>query len=176
MLSAIVDADIGLAQGDLRGAERSWQLLQQVIGRAGRFAPGAKAIIQTHMPDHPVLSALKNANSDDFYHAEWQGREIALMPPFGRLIALIISGKDMRDVMHYSKQLALCAPHHEEITVLGPADPVFTQLRGRFRQRLLLKGPKTMLSQKYIKHWLNHAPKLTGSLKITIDVDPQSFF
>lgn len=176
MLSIILDADIGLAQGDLRGAERSWQILQQVVGRSGRFAKGAKAMIQTHMPDHPVLYALKTQDANLFYQSESNARESAHMPPFGRLVSLIISGVDREMVSQYAVRLTRLAPLQDNIQILGPADPVFTQLRGRYRQRILLKCPQEILPQNYIKAWLSQAPKLTHQMRIQVDIDPQSFF
>jgi primosomal protein N' (replication factor Y) len=119
-LVGVVDADLGLSGGDLRACERTYQLLHQVAGRAGREQRPGHVLLQTFNPDHPVMTALITGNRDCFIEAEKQEREARLMPPFGRLSAIIISGKDLHLVEQVAKHLGRSAPHHPDITVLGP--------------------------------------------------------
>ena len=170
----VVDADLGLGNGDLRAAERTYQLLSQVAGRAGRAAVRGHAMLQTHMPDHPVLQALAAGDRDAFFERETMARQIAAMPPFGRLAALIISARDQQEALNFVRALARQIPPHPEIVVLGPAPAPIARVRDRFRFRFLLKGPKTASMQGFIDQWLASV-KLRGSLRLSVDIDPYSF-
>ena len=118
----VVDADLGLGNGDLRAAERTYQLLSQVAGRSGRSAEAEGfAMLQTHMPEHPVLQALAAGDRDGFFTREVLSREIAGMPPYGRLAALIISATDPNEALAFVRDLASKMPIHGDIRVLGPA-------------------------------------------------------
>jgi primosomal protein N' (replication factor Y) len=171
----VVDADLGLGNGDLRAAERTYQLLSQVAGRSGRSANvQGFAMLQSHMPEHPVLAALASGDRDGFFEREIAARELAQMPPFGRLAALIISARDQQEALNFVRALARQIPPHSEIVVLGPAPAPIARIRDRFRFRFLLKGPKTASMQGFIDQWL--APvKLRGSLRLSVDIDPYSF-
>ena len=171
----VVDADLGLGNGDLRAAERTYQLLSQVAGRSGRSRDAAgQAMLQSHMPDHPVLQALAAGDRDGFFEREIMARQMAQMPPYGRLAALIISATDQNEVLAFVRHMAAHIPSHESIRVLGPAPAPIARLRNRYRFRFLLKGPKEASMQGFIAAWL--APiKPRGSLRLSVDIDPYSF-
>jgi primosomal protein N' (replication factor Y) len=175
-LVGIVDADLGLANGDPRAAERSFQLLHQVAGRAGRESGQGQGFLQTHQPEHPVMRALISGDRDAFYGAEIEMRERTGYPPFGRLAALIASGADRHESEGFAKKLAAAAPYDEAVRVLGPAEAPLAVVRGRYRFRLLAKSPRSFDLSHYIRGWIAHAPKARGSLKLEVDIDPQSFF
>jgi primosomal protein N' (replication factor Y) len=178
-LVGVIDADLGLANGDPRAAERTFQLLHQVIGRAGRDAGIGRGFLQTHQPDHPVMRALIAQDREAFYDAEIAAREAALYPPFGRLASIVVSGPDKNDTAGYARSLARAAPALDlldgEVRVLGPAEAPLSLVRGRHRFRLLIKAPRGFDLASYLRQWLAVAPKKHGSIKLDIDVDPQSF-
>jgi primosomal protein N' (replication factor Y) len=175
-LVGIVDADLGLANGDPRAAERSFQLLHQVVGRAGREEGHGQGFLQTHQPDHPVMRALIAQDRDAFYEAEIAVREKTHYPPFGRLASLLVSGADKHATEAYARKIAAVAPRHELVRVLGPAEAPLALVRGRHRFRLLVKSPRGFDLSAYLRQWLAAAPKAKGALKLEVDVDPQSFF
>jgi primosomal protein N' (replication factor Y) len=174
-LVGIVDADLGLANGDPRAAERTFQLLHQVVGRAGRDAGIGRGYLQTHQPEHPVMRALIAQDREAFYDAEIEARQRAQYPPFGRLASLVVSGPDKHDTQSYARALARAAPPLDEVRVLGPADAPLALVRGRHRLRLLIKAPRAFDLSAYLREWLDAAPKAKGSIKRDIDIDPQSF-
>jgi primosomal protein N' (replication factor Y) len=174
-LVGIVDADLGLGNGDPRAAERTFQLLHQVAGRAGREAGRGHGYLQTHQPEHPVMRALIAQDRDAFYDSEIAARERAGYPPFGRLASLVISAAERPTAEAYGRKLAALAPRNETVRVLGPAEAPVAVLRGRHRFRLLVKAPRSFDLSAYLRAWLAAAPKTTGSLKLDIDVDPLSF-
>jgi len=178
-LVGVIDADLGLANGDPRAAERTFQLLHQVIGRAGRDAGVGRGFLQTHQPDHPVMRALVAQDREAFYSAEIAAREAAHYPPFGRLASIVVSGPDKNDTAGYARALARAAPAVNlldgEVRVLGPAEAPLALVRGRHRLRLLIKAPRSFDLSVYLRDWLAAAPKKHGSIKLDIDVDPQSF-
>ncbi|MBZ0139988.1 MAG: primosomal protein N', partial [Pseudorhodoplanes sp.] len=174
-LAGIVDADLGLANGDPRAAERTFQLLHQVAGRAGREAGRGVAYLQTHQPAHPVMRALVSGDRAAFYDAQIAERERAGYPPFGRLAALIVSGGDKYEAESHARKIAACAPSDEAVRVLGPAEAPLAIVRGRYRFRLLVKSPRNYDLSGYLRGWLGEAPKTRGTLRLEIDVDPQSF-
>ena len=171
----VVDADLGLGNGDLRAAERTYQLLSQVAGRSGRSSMAeGRAMLQSHMPDHPVLQALAAGDRDGFFEREIMARQLAGMPPYGRLAALIISATDPQEALAFVRHMAAQIPAHESIRVLGPAPAPIARIRNRYRFRFLLKGPKNAPMQAFIGQWL--APiKTRGSLRLSIDIDPYRF-
>jgi len=175
-LVGIVDADLGLANGDPRAAERTFQLLHQVAGRAGRETGYGQGFLQTHQPDHPVMRALISGNRDAFYDTEIAQREATGYPPFGRLAALIVSGSDKHETEGYARKLAAASPLDDNVRVLGPAEAPLAVVRGRYRYRLLIKSPRNFDLSYYVRGWLEHAPKTRGSLKLEVDIDPQSFY
>ena len=173
-LVGVVDADLGLAGGDLRATERTYQLLHQVAGRAGREARPGRVLLQTYMPDNKVMLALASGERNRFLEAEAADREQTGMPPFGRLTALIVSGPDERTVERAAGALGRAAPNAEGIAVLGPAPAPLALLRGRHRQRLLLKARKDITVQPLVRCWLN-AVRLPPKVRVQVDVDPYSF-
>ena len=174
-LVGVVDADLGLAHGDLRAAERTFQLLSQVTGRAGRSGGASRALLQTYAPDHPVIRAIVAGDREQFYAKEIAERRAAQLPPFGRLAALIVSGYERAETQGYASALRRAAPNDPAIQVLGPAEAPLAVVRGRHRYRLLLQAPRAANVQAYIRAWLAAAPKLRGALKVQVDIDPQSF-
>ena len=171
----VVDADLGLANGDPRAAERTFQLLSQVTGRAGRAGGKSVGLLQTYSPDHPVISAIASGDREAFYDREIALRKSSGLPPFARLVALIISGTDKREVEAHAKALKLSAPKTDGVMILGPAEAPMALVRGRFRYRLLVHTQKTFDVQAYLRGWIAQGPKERGSLRVQIDVDPQSF-
>jgi primosomal protein N' (replication factor Y) (superfamily II helicase) len=174
-LVGVVDADLGLSNGDPRAAERTFQLLHQVIGRAGRDAGIGRGFLQTHQPDHPVMRALIAQDREAFYSAEIDVREKTHYPPFGRLASIVVSGADKHETAAYAREVARRAPRHDDVRVLGPAEAPLALVRGRHRLRLLVKAPRNLDLSGYLRDWLAAAPKKKGSIKFDIDVDPQSF-
>lgn len=175
-LVGVIDADIGLASGDPRAAERTFQVLQQVTGRAGRGDRPGRALLQTHQPAHPVIRALLSGEPERFYRAEIESREAAGLPPFGRLAALVVSASDRGDAERHARDLARAAEAPAGVMVLGPAEAPIALLRGRHRFRLLVKTERGVDLQHYLRAWLQRAPKARGSVRVMVDVDPQSFF
>src|SRR3954464_13638068 len=175
-LVGIVDADLGLANGDPRAAERTFQLLHQVVGRAGREEGRGFGYLQTHQPEHPVMRALIAQDREAFYAAEIEVRERTGYPPFGRLASLLISGADKHATESYARKIAAVSPIHDQVRVLGPAEAPLAVVRGRYRFRVLVKSPRNFDLSAYLREWLAAAPKAKGTLKLEVDVDPQSFF
>lgn len=173
-LVAVIDADLGLNGGDLRAAERTFQLLYQVAGRAGRDGRPGRALIQTHNPEHAVIQALVSGDRDRFVEAELHDRSLAGMPPYGRLASLIVSGPDPAAVDNVCSALARHAPQQEGVSVLGPAVAPMALLRGRHRRRFLLKTGRDVAVQPLLHGWLEHIG-LPGSVRLQVDVDPYSF-
>ncbi len=173
-LVAVVDADLGLNGGDLRAAERTFQLLYQVAGRAGREDRPGRAVVQTHMPEHPVMQALVANDRDRFVAAELADRSAAGMPPYGRLASLVVSGPDPAAVDNVCAALARRAPRQDGISVLGPSVAPMSLLRGRHRRRFLLKATRDIAVQPLLHGWLQHIG-LPGSVRLQVDVDPYSF-
>lgn len=173
-LVGVVDADLGLAGGDLRAAERTYQMLHQVAGRAGRAALPGRVLLQTYHPESPVLQALAAGDRDGFLAAESSMREAGGWPPFGRLAALIVSGRDAALVERVARDLARAAPGGNDIRMLGPAPAPMALLRGRHRWRLLLKAARSVPVQDRLRHWLKQI-KTPNSVRIQVDVDPYSF-
>lgn len=174
-LVGVIDADLGLGNGDPRAAERTFQLLNQVIGRAGREQGRGVGYLQTHQPEHPVMKALVACDREAFYASEIEARERAGYPPFGRLASLIISAGDRPTAEGFARKLAAMAPIDERIKVLGPAEAPLAVIKGRYRFRLLVKSARAVDLSSYLREWLAAAPKTKGNLKLEIDVDPQSF-
>jgi primosomal protein N' (replication factor Y) len=174
-LVGVVDADLGLGSGDPRAAERTFQLLNQVIGRAGREEGYGVGYLQTHQPEHPVMKALIAQDREAFYNSEIAVRESSGYPPFGRLASLLITGGDKHATESFARRLAAAAPPGEGVKVLGPAEAPLALIRGRHRFRLMVKSARNFDLPGYLRDWLEHAPKRKGDLKLDVDVDPQSF-
>jgi primosomal protein N' (replication factor Y) (superfamily II helicase) len=173
-LVGIVDADLALESSDPRAGERTFQLLCQVSGRAGRGDQPGAALVQTYNPDHTLMSALKRGDKDGFIAEEKQLRERALLPPFGRLAAVVISGAEAIETERFARKVAGLAPSAEGVELLGPAPAPIAVLRGRHRWRLLVRVRREVNVQAFIRGWLA-AAKPKGSLKVEVDIDPYSF-
>ncbi|MCE6967712.1 primosomal protein N' [Cereibacter sphaeroides] len=176
-LVGVIDADLGLQGSDLRAAERTFQLVRQVAGRAGRMA-GRRgvALVQTYQPEHPVIRAILGGDEEAFWRAEAEERRVAGMPPFGRLAGIILSGPEVAPVFDLGGVLARNDAPLRRIgaQVFGPAPAPIARVRGRHRVRLLVKAPKGAPLQAAIAEWL--APvKLPANLRLAVDIDPQSF-
>jgi primosomal protein N' (replication factor Y) (superfamily II helicase) len=191
-LVGVIDADIGLTSGDPRAAERTFQLLQQVTGRAGRFETAGRALVQTWAPEHPVMRALLSGDCERFYDEETSQRRRAGLPPFGRLAALIVSGKDSASAEVFARALARAAhtlppsegwvltaagalPKENGLSLLGPAEAPIAVIRGRHRFRLLVRAPRSSDLQGFLRAWLAAGPPERGGVRVAVDVDPQSF-
>ena len=195
-LVGVVDADIGLANGDPRAAERTFQLIQQVTGRAGRGEGRGRGLLQTWQPDHPVIRALLSGDMERFYREETAARQLAGLPPFGRLVALIVSANDRTSAESHARALARTArtlpaspkwrfvdfgvdlAEQEKapgVTILGPAEAPIAVMRGRHRFRLLVKAERQADVQGFLRALLAAGPPLRGSVRVAVDVDPQSF-
>lgn len=171
----IVDGDLGLGQADPRAAERTFQLLHQVTGRAGRMQVLGRGFVQTYMPEHPVMQAIISGDREAFLAREIRQRQGALLPPFGRLAAIVISARDKELAELFARDVARHAPPAERIEVLGPAEAPLAVIRGRHRWRLLIKSPRELDLQAYLRAWLASLPKLPHDLRLVVDIDPYSF-
>ena len=174
-LVGVVDADLGLAHGDPRAAERTFQLLAQVTGRAGRIGGGGRGILQSYAPEHPVIQAMLSGDRDAFYNAEIEARQATGLPPFGRLAGIIVSAEDRAQASAFARAFVQAAPRDPRVAVLGPADAPLALVRGRHRFRILIQADRKVDLQAYLRGWLAVAPKARGSLRTQIDIDPQSF-
>jgi primosomal protein N' (replication factor Y) len=173
-LVGVVDADLGLIGGDLRAGERTYQLLHQVAGRAGRAERPGRALLQTYMPEQPVMQALAAGDRDRFLAAEAAARRNAGLPPFGRLAALILSTGDPEAADFAARALARAAPQMPGLSVLGPAPAPLAILRGRHRRRFLVKAERGVNLQAVLRDWLARV-RLSGSARLQVDIDPYSF-
>jgi len=173
-LVGVVDADLGLAGGDLRAGERTVQLLHQVAGRAGRAEAPGRVLLQSFTPEHPVMQALVSGDLDGFMRAEAEMRRPGHWPPFGRLAALIVSAEDERAADRAARDLGLAAPHAEGVLVLGPAPAPLALLRGRHRRRLLLKTRRDIAVQPILRDWLARVA-VPDAVRVQVDVDPVGF-
>jgi primosomal protein N' (replication factor Y) len=176
-LVGVIDVDIGLQGSDLRAAERTYQLVRQVSGRAGRTDNKGRALIQTYQPEHPVVEAIIKGNDNDFWVSEAKQRKLACMPPFGKLVGIIISSTNLDNVMMLANQLKKNT-HPLNILgarVYGPAPAPVARIKGRHRIRFLVKSPKISGLQDAIRNWVSTV-SLKGDIRLSIDIDPQSFY
>ncbi len=176
-LVGVVDADLGLQGGDLRAAERTFQLIRQVSGRAGRAEKPGVALLQTFQPEHPVIRAILDGDEEAFWRAEAAEREAAGMPPYGRLAGIIISAGDAASAFDLGQHLARndAAIRAAGGIVYGPAPAPIARVRGRHRVRLLVKAPKGAPLQGAITRWMSGL-KLPSQVRLAVDIDPQSFY
>jgi primosomal protein N' (replication factor Y) len=171
----IVDGDLGLGQADPRAAERTFQLMHQVTGRAGRVLTAGVGLVQTYMPEHPVMQAIISGDREAFLAREIRQRQAAQLPPYGRLAALIVSARDKELAQLFARDVARHAPPAQRIEILGPAEAPLAVVRGRHRWRLLVKAPRELDIQAYLRAWLGSLPKPPADLRMTIDIDPYNF-
>lgn len=176
-LVGVIDADLGLQGSDLRAAERTFQLMRQVAGRAGRADLAGTALLQTYQPEHPVLRAILGGDEQAFWMAEASGRRAAGTPPYGRLAGIILSSTDMDGLMDFASELARRDGPLRQIgaQLFGPAPAPVARVRGRHRVRLLIKAEKQAPLQGAILAWLAQI-KLPNHVRLTVDIDPQSFY
>ncbi|QBY01021.1 primosomal protein N' [Rhodophyticola sp. CCM32] len=176
-LVGVIDADLGLQGSDLRAAERTFQLMRQVSGRAGRVDTPGVALMQSFQPEHPVIRAILSGDEEGFWQAEAAEREQAGMPPYGRMAGVIISGPDAAAAFDLGSHLARNDAPLRALggTVYGPAPAPIARIRGRHRVRLLVKAPKGVALQPAIAQWVGGF-KLKGGLRLAVDIDPQSFY
>lgn len=173
-LVGVVDADLGLEGGDLRAAERTYQQVAQVAGRAGRGAKPGEVLIQTRHPEAPVIAALAAGDRDAFYHAETEARRHAGAPPFGRWAAIIVSSEDDAEAREAANRIGATRPALPDVAILGPAPAPLSLLRGRYRYRLLINARRTAQVQDVIRDWLG-ALAFPGGVRVSVDIDPYSF-
>lgn len=173
-LVGVIDADLGLSGGELRAAERTYQLLHQVAGRAGREQKKGRVFLQTYMPEHRIMQAMAGGTRDLFLEVEVIERERAHMPPYSRLAGIIVAGREESKVIEIAKALGRSAPQIQGVQTLGPAPAPFAKLRGKFRYRLLVRADKNLNIQKIIENWIEEL-KIPSAVRVTIDIDPQSF-
>lgn len=173
-LVGVVDADLGLEGGDLRAAERTYQQVAQVAGRAGRGAKPGEVLIQTRHPEASVIAALAAGDRDAFYDAETEARRHAGAPPFGRWAAIIVSSEDEAEAREAANRIGATRPHLDDVMILGPAPAPMALLRGRYRYRLLLNARRSAEVQQVIRDWLG-ALSFPQGVRVAVDVDPYSF-
>jgi primosomal protein N' (replication factor Y) len=175
-LVGVIDADLGLQGSDLRAAERTFQLMRQVAGRAGRVETPGEALLQTFQPEHPVIRAILSGDEEGFWRAEAEGRRAAGVPPFGRMAGIVLSSTDVQEVFDLGAEMARRDGPLRRIgaEVWGPAPAPIARVRGRHRVRLLVKAEKGAPLQAALAAWVAQF-KVPASLRLTIDIDPQSF-
>ncbi|MDG1470400.1 MAG: primosomal protein N' [Ascidiaceihabitans sp.] len=176
-LVGVIDADLGLQGSDLRAAERTFQLMRQVAGRAGRAEKPGTAMLQTYQPDHPVIRAILAGDEEGFWRAEAAEREQAGVPPFGRMAGIIVSGPDVAQVFDLASHLARNDAPLRRVgaQVFGPAPAPIARVRGRHRVRMLIKADKSVALQSAISSWLRQV-QIKGDVRLAVDIDPQSFY
>lgn len=172
-LVVIVDADLGFIGGDLRASERTFQLLHQVGGRAGRAGKSGNVLIQTYYPEHKVIKALADKKEDIFINEELLSREKSEMPPFSKMAAITITGKNPDKTLNMAKSFVACAPK-SEAKILGPAEAMMLKLSGRYRYKILVLASREFNIQKYLKLWKEHS-QVPSSYQIKFDIDPHNF-
>lgn len=173
-LVGIIDADLALETTDPRAGERTFQLLRQVSGRAGRGDRQGRALIQTFNPDHPLMTALARGDMESFIAQEKSLRERALLPPYGQLAGVIVSGAEAAETEHMARQVARIAPLANDVELLGPAPAPLAVIKGRHRWRLLVRTGRNVNIQGFVRRWLQDV-KPAGSLRVDVDIDPYQF-
>jgi primosomal protein N' (replication factor Y) (superfamily II helicase) len=158
----------------LRAAERSFQQIAQVAGRAGRGAKPGRVFVQTHEPDAPVIRALVSGDSEAFYAAETEARKDAGAPPFGRFAGIIVSSESLKEAQDAAALIGRTAPEVEGMQVYGPAPAPLAMLRGRHRMRLLIHARRALDVQDVIHDWLG-ALEWPRGVRVNVDIDPYSF-
>ena len=174
-LVGIVDADLGLMGSDLRAAERTYQLLSQVSGRAGRGEKKGTVYVQTLYPENAVLQALVRGDASEFMDLEKKTRKLLKMPPFGKLAAVIVSGPNPGDTERAAQWLGQAAFNDTKVSTLGPAPAPIFMLRNKYRYRLLVKTARDVPIQEVLRQWLAKV-KVPGSVRVEVDIDPYSFY
>lgn len=176
-LVGVIDADLGLQGSDLRAAERTFQLMRQVAGRAGRAEKRGVALLQTYQPEHPVIRAILSGDEEGFWRTEAAERKMAGVPPYGRMAGIVLSGPDLAAVMDLANHLARVAGPLQQAgaQLFGPAPAPIARVRGRHRVRLLVKADKSVPIQAAVSAWIGQV-KIPNAIRLQIDIDPQSFW
>jgi primosomal protein N' (replication factor Y) len=176
-LVGVIDADLGLQGSDLRAAERTYQLMRQVSGRAGRADKPGLALLQTYQPEHHVIRAILSGDEQGFLQAEAQEREAAGVPPFGRMVGIVLSSTDVTEVFDFGTEISRKDRPLRDVgaQLFGPAPAPIARIRGRHRVRLLIKAPKGAPIQRAVSQWLAQF-SVPNSLRLQVDIDPQSFY
>ncbi len=171
----VIDADAGLSGGDLRASEKTFQLLYQVTGRAGRSERPGRAFIQTYQPERPLLKAIAALDREAYMREELAERQEAQMPPFGRLVAFIFSGEEQMEVKNFADAFVAKAPHDlEGVEIYGPSPAPISFLRGQYRFRVLMQVAQHLMSQKIIQFWMQQLA-VPRNIQLRVDVDPYNF-
>ncbi|KKB96755.1 Primosomal protein N' [Candidatus Arcanobacter lacustris] len=173
-LVGVIDADVGLAGGDLRSAEKTYQLLHQVGGRAGREKDKGEVVIQTYYPDNLIIQSLSNNDRKSFVEHELASRSAADMPPYSRLAAIIISGNNEENTRIFAREFVRLADYNSKLLILGPVPAILSRLKRQFRYRILIKAPKNFNIQQYLNNWLLKN-KVPSTINVKIDIDPYYF-
>ena len=176
-LVGVIDADLGLQGSDLRAAERTFQLMRQVAGRAGRSTKKGTALMQTYQPEHPVIRAILAGDENGFWNAEAAERRAASVPPYGRLAGIVLSSPEPQDAFELGAELARLDGPLRQIgaQVFGPAPAPIARVRGRHRVRLLVKAEKGVAFQRALTAWVKQV-RVPPQVRLRIDIDPQSFY
>ncbi len=176
-LVGVIDADLGLQGSDLRAAERTFQLMRQVAGRAGRAEKKGTALLQTYQPEHPVIRAILSGDEEGFWQAEARERQHVGVPPYGRMAGIVLSSPNVQEVFDLGGAMAreIKPLHAIGAQVFGPAAAPIARIRGRHRVRLLVKADKTAPLQSALQKWVAQF-KIPGNVRLSIDIDPQSFY
>lgn len=173
-LVGAVDADSGLKGGDLRAGERTFQLLQQVAGRAGRVDRPGRAVIQTYAPESPAIALLAAGDRDAFMEHEMASRELVGFPPFGCLGAVILAAGSSEQADEWARVLGAAQPNADGVEVWGPAPAPISVLRGRHRRRFLVRSDRSVDLSAFLSAWKARV-KPPSSVRIVLDVEPYSF-
>lgn len=173
-LVGVIDADLGLFSSDLRSTERTYQLLHQVAGRAGREQKKGVVLLQTYFPDNPVIKALQNYEEEDLINTEMENRKAARMPPYTKMASIIFTGKNERKTMDFARFFVSLAPR-SEASILGPAQAMMSKLSGKYRYRALVVAHRQFNMQRYLRVWIDEV-KIPSHISIKVDIDPQSFY
>jgi primosomal protein N' (replication factor Y) len=179
-LVGVIDSDMGLYGADFRAAEKTFQQLFQVAGRAGRGAECGRVLLQTFQPEHPVIKALREGNRDEFVKMDLENRRAAGMPPFGQLIAVVVESRNERTLIDYCNELKAAAPMITNSSsaakggIMGPIPAEMYQIRNWYRMRFLVSGGETSALQPVVRQWLDKV-RQPRSVRLKIDVSPQNF-
>ena len=158
-LVGVIDADSATIGGDIRAVEKTYQLLHQVAGRAGRESEKGLVMLQTYTPANPLLVHLAAGDRDGFVAQELENREISNMPPFSRIAVVGSSCMSEERNMLYMNELAKAAPVLDEVQVMGPSPSPLFMLRGRYRHRFVVRAAKNIDVQKVLLQWVNSVDK-----------------
>ncbi|HJD60330.1 MAG TPA: primosomal protein N' [Rickettsia endosymbiont of Omalisus fontisbellaquei] len=173
-LVGVIDADLGSNNADLRASERTFQLLHQVGGRAGRGDSKGVVYLQSYYPDNIIFSYVKTGDEENFFANELEIRKSADMPPFSKMASVILSGSSESKILEIARDMVRIAPK-ANVKILGPASSLMSKLAGKYRYRILIIADKKFNLQKYLKFWLSLI-KIPSFCQIKIDIDPKSFY